>query len=67
MKNVKRNWKTTVLGLLTLVFLGLGVYSNPNALFDPQGQAQITAGAAAGIGLILAKDGDQPGAEEPKS
>jgi hypothetical protein len=36
-------------------------------LADPAQQAQVAAGAAAGIGLIAAKDADQTGTgEQPK-
>jgi hypothetical protein len=67
MKNAKRNWKTTVMGLLTLALLAFNVYKKPSLLLEPAQQAQIGAGAAAGIGLILAKDADQTGtADQPK-
>lgn len=67
MKNAKRNWKTTILGILTLALLAFNVYKNPSVLSDPVQQAQLGAAAAAGIGLIVAKDADQTGtADQPK-
>ncbi|MGC9971349.1 MAG: hypothetical protein ABSE56_12250 [Bryobacteraceae bacterium] len=67
MKNAQRNWKTTVMGILTLALLAFNVYKNPSALSDPAQQVQLGAGAAAGIGLIVAKDADQTGtADQPK-
>lgn len=67
MKNAKRNWKTTVMGILTLALLAFNVYKNPSALSDTTQQVQLGAGAAAGIGLIFAKDADQTGtADQPK-
>ena len=67
MKNAKRNWKTTILGILALALLAFNVYKNPSVLSDPVQQAQLAAAAAAGIGLIVAKDADQTGtADQPK-
>jgi hypothetical protein len=68
MKNATRNWKTTILGILALAMLGFNVYKNPAVLRDPAQQAQLAASAAAGVGLIVAKDGDQTGAvpDQPK-
>ena len=67
MNNAKRNWKTTLMGILTLAMLAFNVYRTPSVLADPAQQAQVAAGAAAGIGLIAAKDGDQTGpAGQPK-
>jgi hypothetical protein len=61
MKNAKRNWKTTLAGILTLLATGVGIYINPAILLDPQ-QAAVTAGAiTAGVGLIAAKDSDKTG------
>jgi hypothetical protein len=67
MNNAKRNWKTTIMGILTLAMLAFNVYRTPSVLADPAQQAQVAAGAAAGIGLIAAKDADQTGTgEQPK-
>lgn len=57
MNNATRNWKTTVFGILMLAFSGLSIYSDPNKATDPQTMAQV----AAGVGLIVAKDGDKSG------
>jgi hypothetical protein len=64
MKNAKRNWKTTIMGILTLALLAFNVYKNPSVLSDPVQQAQLGASAAAGVGLIVAKDADQTGAAD---
>jgi hypothetical protein len=67
MKNAKRNWKTSIMGILTLALLAFNVYKNPSVLSDPAQQALLGASAAAGIGLIVAKDADQTGtADQPK-
>lgn len=57
MNNFTRSWKTTLAGILSLVFTGLQIWHNPATLTDP---TTIT-GVTAGIGLILAKDGDVAG------
>jgi hypothetical protein len=56
MKSFSINWKTTALGLGTLLSVGLnsyghGVFPGPNDL----------AAIMAGIGLIFAKDGNVTG------
>lgn len=57
MKNALRNWKTTLLGVLTLAGTAAHAYQNPASLADPT----VLAGITAGIGLIVAKDGDKSG------
>jgi hypothetical protein len=67
MQNVTKNLKTTIMGILALIMLGLNVYKNPSVLKDPTQASQIAGAAAAGIGLVLAKDGDQTDAPaQPK-
>lgn len=63
--NASRNWKTTLGGILTLVFTGLAVYNNPAMLSDPTGQAMILGGISAGVTGLLAKDGDKTGVAIP--
>lgn len=58
MKNIKRNWKTTLAGILAIFSGGVAIYNNPANLNDPQTLAAI----AGGVGLILAKDGGVTGA-----
>lgn len=68
MNNAKRNWKTTLAGILTLAFAGLSIWQDPAKASDPA----TVGGIVAGVGLIVAKDGDktgaagQPPAPEPK-
>ncbi len=57
MNNAKRNWKTTVFGILMLAISGFTIYNDPAKATDPQ----TMGGIAGGIGLILAKDGDKTG------
>jgi hypothetical protein len=52
----KRNWKTTLMGILALLAAGWGIYKNPQALTDPQQQSALVGALAAGVGLIAAKD-----------
>jgi hypothetical protein len=56
-KNAKRNWKTTLAGVLTLAFTGLTIYADPSRLADPT----TISGIVGGVGLIVAKDGDKSG------
>jgi len=65
MQIATKNLKTTLMGILALIMLGLNVYKNPSVLKDPTQASQIAGAAAAGIGLILAKDGSQPDASAP--
>jgi hypothetical protein len=53
MKNIKKNWKTTVLGLVTIIV----------GLFTSKGKLDAASGTAilSGVGLILAKDSDKTG------
>lgn len=53
MKNIKKNWKTTVLGLVTIIV----------GLFTSKGKIDAASGTAilSGVGLILAKDNDKTG------
>ncbi len=57
MNNAKRNWKTTVFGILMLAISGFTIYNDPSKATDPQ----TMGGIAGGVGLILAKDGDKTG------
>ena len=52
----KRNWKTTVFGILTIAGAGFGAYVNPSVLNSEQGVAGLIATIMAGIGLIAAHD-----------
>jgi hypothetical protein len=65
MQIATKNLKTTLMGILALIMLGLNVYKNPSILKDPTQASQIAGAAAAGIGLILAKDGSQSDAPAP--
>jgi hypothetical protein len=53
MKNIKKNWKTTILGLVTIIV----------GLFTSKGKLDAASGTAilSGVGLILAKDSDKTG------
>lgn len=53
MKNIKKNWKTTILGLVTIIV----------GLFTSKGKLDAASGTAilSGVGLILAKDNDKTG------
>jgi hypothetical protein len=53
MKNIKKNWKTTILGLVTII---IGLITGKGHL-----DAQTGGAIVAGVGLILAKDADQTG------
>jgi len=55
MKNVLKNWKTTLLGVATIVI----------TLLTYKGKIDTTTGAAitSGLGLILAKDSNVTGTE----
>jgi uncharacterized membrane protein HdeD (DUF308 family) len=55
MKNIFKNWKTTSAGILTAVG-GVVLYVNDNTRIT---EALLTI--LTGLGLILAKDGDQTG------
>ena len=59
MNTAKSNWRTTLMGILTLLATGWGVYKHPQALTDPQQQAVLVGAVAAGVGLIAAKDGSK--------
>lgn len=53
MKNIKKNWKTTILGIITIA---IGLITGKGHL-----DAQTGAAIVAGAGLILAKDADKTG------
>lgn len=55
--NPKRNWKTTLMGILTLLTVGVQASSTPEVLNQPEVITQILVG----IGLIAAKDSDKSG------
>jgi hypothetical protein len=63
MKDAKRNWKTTVAGILTLAFAGLSIWQDPAKASDPA----TIGGLVTGVGLIVAKDGDKTGVAKPES
>jgi hypothetical protein len=62
MKKAKRNWKTTMLGIASLLLVGTRAWAEPSVLMDPEVQASI----AVGVGLIVAKDSDVSGEEPAK-
>jgi hypothetical protein len=49
-ETVKKNWKTSVIGLVTLAIAGFGIYHNPT--IDTATVSQIGSGLA----LLLAED-----------
>jgi hypothetical protein len=55
MRTAKRNWKTTLFGVLTLGLVGVQVYAAPGSAASAETLAKVSAG----IGLICAKDGDK--------
>ncbi|HWR54803.1 MAG TPA: hypothetical protein VN428_27085 [Bryobacteraceae bacterium] len=63
MNNAKRNWITTIFGILMLAMGGLRIYENPAKATDPEVIAMIGGGA----GLIAAKDGDKTGTAAPEA
>lgn len=60
MKDVKRNWITTLFGIFALAISGLQIYQAPAKALDPTTMAQV----AAGVGLIAAKDAGKSGTAE---
>jgi len=56
-KQSRRNWKTTLLGIASLFLVGTRAWADPSSLLDPEVQASI----AVGVGLIVAKDSDVSG------
>ena len=50
-----KNWKTTVLGIMTLLLTGFKIYTNGGL------QSEDMPSIAAGIGLITAKDSNVTG------
>lgn len=61
MRNILRNWRSTLAGLLTLLGVGAHIYQTPSAAADPA----VAAAIAAGVGLIVSKDANQTGTAEP--
>ncbi len=57
MNNLKRNWITTIFGILMLAMGCLKIVQNPASASDPDTIALIGGGA----GLIAAKDGNKTG------
>lgn len=55
--NSTRNWKTTVMGILSLVAVGAQAVVTPAVLSNPEVIAQILVG----VGLLAAKDSDKSG------
>lgn len=61
--NAKRNKKTTAFGIVSLILAGISIWQNPQqAVKDPD----VLAAVSAGVGLIVAKDGDQTGVATPR-
>jgi hypothetical protein len=66
----KRNWKTTLMGLAMLVSLGLDMAVKAQthgvvpALLEALNNPATIALIGGGVGLIVAKDADQPGSAE---
>lgn len=56
MKNIARNWKTTLLGIATVIYKAVAIKHN-NWQATPEDMAVITTG----IGLIFSKDADKTG------
>jgi len=52
MQAVKRNWKTTLMGIATLFTVGVKVWTTPASITSTETVAAI----AGGIGMIVAKD-----------
>jgi hypothetical protein len=57
MNNVKRNWITTIFGILMLAMGVLKIIQDPASASDPETVALIGGGA----GLIAAKDNNKTG------
>lgn len=57
MKNIFKNWKTSLVGVGILITLSGHAAKDPKILLDEK----VLATAAAGVGLILSKDGDKTG------
>ena len=55
MKNMLKNWKTTLSGV-ALVITGISMYIN-----NPASSTEAITAILGGIGLIVAKDGDKTG------
>lgn len=51
----KRNWKTTIFGILILAMTGFQIAQNPKTVLEENTYQTITQGLA-GIGLIQAAD-----------
>ncbi len=58
MNNVKRNWITTVFGILMLAMGGLKIVQDP---INAPTQTDTIGLIAGGAGLIAAKDGNKTG------
>ena len=65
--NVTRNWKTTTFGVLSLLGVGLKMATGamsagamPTVIAAFNDPATVSA-IAAGVGLLVAKDGDKSG------
>lgn len=62
-KHFRRNWKTTVSGVLVLAACGVKLYEDPKMIADPAMQAAVVSG----VGLVVASDSRAPDVEAPKS
>lgn len=60
LKNTQRSWKTSLLGIATLIGIGAKAWVAPAILTQPEVIAAITAG----LGLVFAKDSDSTGTTE---
>ena len=63
MNSAKRNWKTTITGIIMLALAAVGVWHNPASVSDPN----VIATIAGGVGLIAAKDGNVSGTADQKT
>lgn len=52
----KRNWRTTFLGIATIVVASAGVVANPATALQQDRLSATIAAITAGAGLIAAKD-----------
>ena len=52
MRDILKNWKTSLIGLIALIGLGINVFSNGLSVND-------FIALVVGVGFILSKDGDK--------
>jgi hypothetical protein len=61
MGDIVRNFRTSILGLLILVAAGQVIVQDPDVLLDRHRGSELIASVLAGVGLLLAKDGNKMG------